>query len=325
MSSVSDFVETGKMDNLVPATVDQVIPERQNVVHRNDLFLKNGGTFTSNQLKLLLYVIAQLPRMLYANIPAVSIPLPTLMRLLNLNDGPAKRGERLRQILNALATVPAMVVDQEGGTIITTWFDFIRIAQDGQTYVFQFQPLLSPFFMQLNSQFTVYELGYVLKMTSIHSVRLYDTLKSMAYRRKVTIPMEDLKQYMGLVDYDQHGQIEKYRFPEFKKFNMNVLKPAMLEINEKTDLEITYEASKNASDRRKIDAIIFTIRSKENPPDADFVVPPSRYGKAELVYLDKGKMAQNIRGLTADNTFAIFRALKGDGANEPLQERADSG
>lgn len=325
MSSVADYMETGKMDNLVPATIDQIIPEKQNVVHRNDLFLKNGGTFTSNQLKLFLYVIAQLPRMLYSEIPAVSIPLPTLMRLLNLNDTPAKRGERLRQILNTLATVPAMVEDQEGGTIITTWFDFIRIAQDGQTYVFQLQPLLSPFFMQLNSQFTVYELSYVLMMTSVHSVRLYDTLKSMAYRKQVTIPMEDLKQYMGLVDYDQHGQVEKYRFPEFKKFNMNVLKPAVNEINEKTDLQITYEVSKDLTDRRKIDAVIFTIKTKDNPPDAAFVVPPSRYGKAELVYLDKGKMAQNVRGMASDNTFAVFKALKGDVGEAQARREANSG
>lgn len=316
MISVADSKEIGKLENLTPATVDQIVPEKQNVVHRNDLFLKNGGTFTSNQLKLFLYVIAQLPRTLYTEIPAVSIPLPTLMRLLNLNDTPAKRGERLRQILNTLATVHAMVVDQDGGTIITTWFDFIRIAQDGQTYVFQLQPILSPFFMQLNSQFTVYELGYVLMMTSVHSVRLYDTLKTMAFRKQVIILMDDLKQYMGLVDYDEHGQIEKYRFPEFKKFNMNVLKPAIEEINEKTDLQIDYEACKDPTDRRKIDAIKFTIQSKENPPDAAFVVPPSRYGKAELVYLDKGEMARSVKGLSSENTIAVFKALK---SGEDLQ------
>lgn len=298
---------------LAPAVRAPDSRERQNVVHRNDLFLKNGGSLTTNQLRLFLYVVAQLPRMLDMEMPAVSIPIETLRQLLNLTGDVNGQGNRLRQILKDLSMAPAAVVDQNGGTILTTWFDFIRISQDGSNYVFQLQPLLQPFFMQLNSQFTVYELGYVLSMRSAHSVRLYDTLKTGAFKGTMTISIEDLKQYMGLVDYDTHGAVIGYRLPEFKQFNRLAIKPAIDEINEKTDLMATYEVMKDPVDRRKVVGIRFTIETKADFPNPILNVPPSRYGKAELVFIDKAELAKGLKGFASDNTIAVFRSIQNTG------------
>lgn len=289
--------------------------EKQKVVHRNDLFLKNGGTFTTNQLRLFLYVVAQLPRMLDMAIPAVSVPLETLRQILNLTGDEGQRGNRLRQILKDLASVPAAVVDGNGGTILTTWFDFIRISQDGKTYIFQLQTLLQPFFMQLSSQFTVYELGYVLMMTSAHTVRLYDTLKTAAYRGSLDVGIDELKQYLGLVDYDDHGQAIGYRFPKFKRFNSDVLKPSVDEINEKTDLTVRYMPLKDLEDRRKIIGVRFWIETKDPCPESGLSLPPARYGKAELIYLDKEQMAKNVTGFARDNTVVVFQSIPGPQAD----------
>lgn len=304
-------METTPVENNLPFPKnDADIVEKQKVVHRNDLFLKNGGTFTSNQLRVFLYVVAQLPRMLDMDMPAVSVPIDTLLQLFNLGNGTeASRGSRLRQLLKDLSIVPAAVVDRDGGTILTTWFDFIRISQDGKTYIFQLQPLLQPFFMQLNSQFTVYELGFVLMMTSAHSVRLYDTLKTSAYRSEMSVGIEELKQYLGLVDYDAHGQVTGYRFPEFKKFNANVLKPAVDEINEKTDLIVSYSPLKDLADRRKMAGIKFIIEAKNPTPDSGAQLPPSRYGRAELIAIDKKDLTKKITGFAEDNKVATFKSI----------------
>ena len=72
---------------------------------------------------------------------------------------------------------------------------------------------------------------------------LYDKLKSLSYDElKKLLMVEDVKSYN--------------RFPDFRRF---VLEKAQLEINELTDIDISFEPIKTG---RKVTSIKFTIEEK---------------------------------------------------------------
>lgn len=277
----------------MPATnqpQSQSLPKKElspKVIHGNDLFVKNGGQFTAVQLRIFLYLLSQLPQKKRMDtVPAICVSVETLNEL--IDGSPSDRNLfHLRKILNTLASLPATVMDTDGNIILTTWFDYIRISSDGDSFVFQLQEILKPFIMELTGQFAVYQLGYALSLKSSHAMRLYDFLKSIAWKEPYEASLDEIRQYLGLVDYDSNGEVIGYKLPSYKEFNRTVLKPCIDQINEKTDLIVTYQSQKGNIDRRIIGSILFTVSTKSVPPRVSSILPSSRYGKAELVYIDK--------------------------------------
>ena len=143
----------------------------QKVVHSNDLFLKSVGQFSAIQLRIFLYLLSQLPRKKMDEIPAINVDIKTLNALIDLS--PTERDSfHLKKVLDNLATLPATVMDVDGNIIMTTWFDFIRVSSDGDSFIFQIQSILKPFLMELTGQFAIYQLGYNQSMKSSHAMRL---------------------------------------------------------------------------------------------------------------------------------------------------------
>lgn len=285
----------------------------QKVVHSNDLFLKSVGQFSAIQLRIFLYLLSQLPRKKMDEIPAINVDIKTLNALIDLS--PTERDSfHLKKVLDNLATLPATVMDVDGNIIMTTWFDFIRVSSDGDSFIFQIQSILKPFLMELTGQFAIYQLGYILSMKSSHAMRLYDFLKTIAYKNTYEVPLDELRQYLGLVEFNDDGEIIGYRLPTYKEFNRQVLKPCIDQINEKTDLMVSYEPRKSPTDRRVISSILFTVAMKQNPPVVTSTLPSSRYGQAELVYLDKSTIqADPSKGLAMQPPHipaAIFHPAK---------------
>ena len=126
----------------------------QKVVHSNDLFLKSVGQFSAIQLRIFLYLLSQLPRKKMDEIPAINVDIKTLNALIDLS--PTERDSfHLKKVLDNLATLPATVMDVDGNIIMTTWFDFIRVSSDGDSFIFQIQSILKPFLMELPGQFAI--------------------------------------------------------------------------------------------------------------------------------------------------------------------------
>ena len=111
---------------------------------------------------------------------------------------------------------------------------------------------LVPYLFDLQKCFTKYELLNILAFSSQYSIRIYEILKSHAYEKIKTYEIEKLKK-MLMVE-----SIKSYeRFPSFRQ---KVLKPAMTEINEYTDLKVSYEPITKG---RKVIKIKFHINKKE--------------------------------------------------------------
>lgn len=90
---------------------------------------------------------------------------------------------------------------------------------------------LMPYLLQLKEQFTTYYLSNILQMKSKHSIRLYEILKSEQFKGNFKIEIDKLRKMMNCENYTRYSN-----------FNQRVLKDAVDEIKNKTDIFVEYKA-----------------------------------------------------------------------------------
>jgi plasmid replication initiation protein len=131
---------------------------------------------------------------------------------------------------------------------------FIKIT-DGDKVRFikvRWSPYLAPFILEIKRGFTLYEIKTFLSLDSIYSKKLYRFLKKLQKYGRVEVPVEEIRFYLEVEDkYKNH----------FGLLELKVLKPAIEEINEKTDLYVEY-TTKREGKGNKVIALIFKIKQK---------------------------------------------------------------
>lgn len=109
-----------------------------------------------------------------------------------------------------------------------------------------------PHLQNLRREYTQYKLFYILTMKSEYSARMYELLKSVAGKTIWDFKIEKIKNLL---------MCEK-KYQRFGHFKSRVIEPAVKEINEKTDINVSYELFKYGAGREYTD-IEFTIEPKE--------------------------------------------------------------
>lgn len=122
---------------------------------------------------------------------------------------------------------------------------------DGEGVVkFVFADAIIPHLVELERNFTAYEIAQVANLSSRHAMRLYEFLKQYKATGRLQISLEDLRFRFGILPN------EYTRMSDFKK---GVLDLAVNEINEHTDLKVSYTQQKRG---RTITGFTFTFKAK---------------------------------------------------------------
>jgi plasmid replication initiation protein len=103
---------------------------------------------------------------------------------------------------------------------------------------------------QLKTRFTSYKLRNISKLESIHSIRLYELLMKFNATGERVIFLDDFKSALGISD----------KYPLYKDLNKWVIKPAVSELNQRSDLDITFTAIKKG---RAVGALGFEFKKKD--------------------------------------------------------------
>ena len=99
---------------------------------------------------------------------------------------------------------------------------------------------------QLKERFTGYKLRNISLLQSSHSIRMYELLMKWKNTGDRTITLSDFKYALGLSD----------KYALYKDLNKWVIKPALKELNERSDLTITFEPIKKG---RKVTGLAFSF------------------------------------------------------------------
>ncbi|MBP7859832.1 replication initiation protein [Patescibacteria group bacterium] len=107
-----------------------------------------------------------------------------------------------------------------------------------------------PYLVEINKNFTEYQLRHLLSMNSAYAIKLYKLLyqyKNLKYRSFLVI---ELKNQFGIANkYVQH-----------KDFRKRIIDPSIKQINELTDLKVSYKEIKCGRKIEKIE-FFFTVKS----------------------------------------------------------------
>lgn len=133
-----------------------------------------------------------------------------------------------------------------------SWLSSARYNKTRGSVSLRFDPSLKPLLLHLKSHFTMYELGNVIRLKHVYSIRIYELLKQYEKigRRRFTV--EELREMLMLEDNE---------YSQFRDFRRWVLTPAKNEISEKTDISFTWEETKV---RRNCVSVEFSIKSRKH-------------------------------------------------------------
>ena len=150
-------------------------------------------------------------------------------------------------------------IEEEGSYITFAWFSSIRKIKGEQAIIVRFDPALKPYLLQLQKNFTKALLSILLKFRHKYTSQIYLLLKSQI-SKKLDVKVEELADILNAP--------KSYR-KNFTDFWKRVLKPALEEIENVSDLRIKEIKKINYPHSRKIKKIIIAVEKKIEPKQID--------------------------------------------------------
>ena len=134
------------------------------------------------------------------------------------------------------------------------WVSRIAYATNEAILEITFAPDVVPLILRLEEHFTSYQLKQVTSLTSKYAIRLYELL--IAWREVGKTPQIDLSEFRHKIG------VEDNEYKAMNHFKARVLEPAIKQINEHTDIIVTYEQHKKG---RTITGFSFKFKQKQQP------------------------------------------------------------
>jgi plasmid replication initiation protein len=133
------------------------------------------------------------------------------------------------------------------------WVIDIAYMNESETVALRLSPAIIASIDELEEQLSRYDVREVANLTNAHTIRLYELLNTL-YRKSETprVSIEDLRNKLGILEH------EYKRMFDFKR---QVLDYSIEQINEHTDLKVSYTQHKTV---RTISAFTFKVQIKNN-------------------------------------------------------------
>lgn len=164
-------------------------------------------------------------------------------------------GENLKDAKSALQAIAdkSIWVRRRGSKneVLLRWLNHVEWIDDKQSFEVTFHPDMLPYLYGLREQYTQYSLENIITLESKYGIHLYKLLKSYeGFKDEIEFSLDDLRKRIDAEAYT--------RYPDFKR---RVLDSAVKDINECSDIEVTYKPIQGK--RRTTEAIVFSIRQPD--------------------------------------------------------------
>lgn len=160
------------------------------------------------------------------------------------------------------------------GIVRSRWVSRIKYIDDSAILEITFAPDVVPLITRLEQHFTSYQLKQVSQLTSKYAIRLYELL--IAWREVGKVPKIELSEFREKLG------IGADEYKAMNHFKSRVLEPSIKQINEHTDITVSYEQHKTG---RTISGFSFRFKQKttskiakpidlkRDPNTPDFFIP----------------------------------------------------
>lgn len=224
------------------------------VVKANDLIQKARFNLSQQEQKIVLYLISKI-KPEDKEFQEFTFDIAEFCRVCGVGEDKNISGgnyEAIRNSIKTLADKSAWILIDKDTEALLRWIDKALINKTAGKVRLRIHEDMKPFLLRLRDCYTQYELYNVIAMRSKYSSRIYEILKSHEFRKEpISINLDELKRNLFATQYK--------RFPDFRRY---VIEIAMREINEFSDLKVSYEAESSPGSGRGITTIVFHVEFK---------------------------------------------------------------
>jgi len=219
------------------------------VVKANDLIQKSRFQLSAQEQKIVLYLISKI-KPGDKEFQGYSFEIMEFCHLCGIETDQGRTYKHLKNTLQKLRDKSFWIKQDNGSETLFAWIDGVTISPKSGTVSIRLNENIKPYLLELQQKFTHYSLIYILGMRSQYAIRLYELLKSYEFRGRWQVEIEELKNMLSAENYKLFGN-----------FKQKVLDIALREIENLTDIDVSYEIIKKG---RKFAEIEFIIKQKES-------------------------------------------------------------
>jgi plasmid replication initiation protein len=269
------------LEDVPQKKIVELTPERTYlIVKSNDLIQKARFTLSLQEQKIILYLISKIKPgdddFIHQTFSVVDFCMNC-----GIDHDSGGNYKAIKDTIKALSDKSVWLTLESGTETLVRWINKAWINKNSGLIKMRLDDDMKPYLLQLSANFTQYELLYTLAMRSQYSVRLYELLKSYEYKHTWTFDIDELKRLLSAENYTLFGD-----------FKRKVLDISMREINDLSDIVVSYEIIKEV---RKFVKIKFTIKIKKDTDER--IKTLVRIGKAidpaQMSMFDKVLMTEN--------------------------------
>ena len=207
----------------------------------NDLIQKSRYSLTIQQQKIVLFLISQINP--YATeFKNAKFSIKEFCQVCGIDYQSGKHYSAIKEHIKQIADKSCWIKNEKGKETLLRWIEKPYIDENSGIIEIKFDNDMKPFLLQLKENYTRYNLSDTLMFKSKYSIRLFELIESFRYYK-----LKEFEKYFEIEELKTILDCKNYK--TFKDFNTRVLKPAVLEINKYTYLNISYEYVK---ERQKI-------------------------------------------------------------------------
>lgn len=255
-----------------------IVKSNQLIEARYDLSL--------NEQKIVLYAASKLDRGL-DEFDSIEFDIKEFTELL---DTKGKRYDEIRDIIAGLRRKD-IIIDTDEQEYIAGWIAGATFYKNTGKVELEFSKKLVPYLLQLKNKFTRYQLKNILYLKGKYSIRFYELLKQYEKIRSRQFELEELKQMLFIESqYD--------RIYDLKRF---VLEPSVEEINEHTDINISYT---DITKGRKVIGFTFKVEPKKSEQEIYIKYLNQNYNIKEI-QLKMGLAKENFNTTQIMNIYEL--------------------
>lgn len=217
----------------------------QLVVKDNDLIRKARYNLSVNQQKIIAYLISKI-KPTDKELQKYEISIQDFCEICGIDK--TYFYSEIKDIVDNLDN-KSFWVETADKLFKFRWFSEVEIIKGSGKINITLNSNIKKYLIDLKQNFTQYELYNILALKGKYSIRLYEYFKSYSFMYEKKIGIDELKQVL---------QAEHY--VNYKDFRNRVLEKAVKEINEYTDINVSFNTENKG---RKVIALIFYIKRKE--------------------------------------------------------------
>lgn len=228
--------------------LDIITQRDYKIVKANELIQKARNNLSLMQLKTLAYILSKIkPNDQVGQYYTFSVK--DFCKVCEIDEKNGTNYSNVKAALKSLRDKSFWMTDEEGKDVLVAWIDKPKIDPRSKKIEVRLDEDIQKYLIGWLEQYTQYSLWEVVPMQSRYSFVIFELLESYSYQRVHTFDIDDLKSKIGAT-----------RYTNFKDFRRKVLEVATREINQYTNLEISWEPITKG---KKVIQITFYIRKRD--------------------------------------------------------------